>query len=239
MTYQEAGTLFGMSGDAARKRAHRLGWRVQAGNDGKARLLVPEGADLRPDGRAGRPAGHPDGRADDLPAELRRRAEGAEARAEALAGELVQQRERAARAEGEAMTLRHGLENALGRAERAEARADAEARTAIETRRQVTEAMMQVASLQTERDAMQAAAEATQAAREAARAEAAEAARQAALDAAQAAEAELAARNAGGPLARAWRAFCGPQASGAVWRDIGVGVAWGSGIALAIWLVLR
>src|SRR4051812_46603286 len=81
-TYEEAGEAFGLSADAMRKRARRLGWRVTAGNDGKARVLIPDGAGLSPDGRSGRPAGRPDGRADDLPAELRRRAEAGEARAE-------------------------------------------------------------------------------------------------------------------------------------------------------------
>jgi hypothetical protein len=93
------------------------------------------------------------------------------------------------------MTLQHGLENALGRAERAEARAEAEARTAIETRRQVTDAMMQVASLQTERDTALASRDATQTAAEDAQ------------EGREAAERELATWTAGGPLARAWRAF--------------------------------
>src|SRR4051794_26445976 len=64
-TYEEAGEAFSLSADAMRKRARRLGWRVTAGNDGKARVLIPEGAGLSPDGRGGRPAGRPDGRADD------------------------------------------------------------------------------------------------------------------------------------------------------------------------------
>ena len=109
MSYEEAGQSFGLSADAMRKRARRLGWRVQAGNDGKARILVPETAAIGPDGRSGRPPGRPDGRAEDLPAELRRRAEAAETRAGTTADELAQQRERAARSEGEAAVLRDAL----------------------------------------------------------------------------------------------------------------------------------
>jgi chromosome segregation ATPase len=152
------------------------------------------------------------GDAGELVGELRRRAEAAEARADILAGEVVQQRERAAKAEGQAMTLRHGLENALGRAERAEARAEAEARTAIETRRQVTEAMMQVASLQTERDTALASRDAAQAA----------------ADAARAAEAELAGMTA-----------TTRQVPGMTLRDVAIGVGGGAVVAFLTWAVLR
>jgi chromosome segregation ATPase len=126
-TYEEAGEAFGLSAEAMRKRARRLGWRVMPGNDGKARVLVPDGAGLGPDGRGGRPAGRPDGRADDPQA------------LGALADALRQEREgrqtaeaAAARAEGEAAGLREAvrlaptavqLEQALGRAEREATRA--------------------------------------------------------------------------------------------------------------------
>lgn len=61
MTYEEAGALFGLSAEAMRKRARRLRWQVQSPNDsqGKARIQVPEGAELRP---AGPPPGNPPGR---------------------------------------------------------------------------------------------------------------------------------------------------------------------------------
>jgi len=104
MTYEQAGELFGLSAEAVRKRSRRLGWRVQSGNEGKALVLVPDGAELRPPAR---PAGRAGGdRADRLVLELRQRAEAAEARAERLAGELATQHERAGRAEGEAAARR-------------------------------------------------------------------------------------------------------------------------------------
>lgn len=140
-TYEEAGHQFGLSADAMRKRARRLGWRVQAGNDGKARVLVPEGTNLSPDGRSGRAPSRPDDREDDradgLLAELRRRAEVAESRVEAMTAEVAQQRERAARAEGELSGLQAALQQALERAQRTDAEATAEraARQAAETAR--------------------------------------------------------------------------------------------------------
>lgn len=114
MTYEQAGELFALSSEAIRKRSRRLGWRTQAGNEGRTLILVPDRAELRPPGRqAGHPPGppagdQPDGPAAELVAELRRRAEAAEAqagtaeaRARQLAGELASQHERAGRAEGE------------------------------------------------------------------------------------------------------------------------------------------
>ena len=125
MTYEAAGELFGLSAEAVRKRSRRLGWRIQAGNEGKALVLVPDGAELQPAGRPpGRPAGdHPDG----LLAEVRRRAEAAEARTRELAGELATQHERAGRAEGEAAALRGAVAN-----EQAQAARERQAREAAE-----------------------------------------------------------------------------------------------------------
>ena len=125
MTYEQAGELFGLSAEAIRKRSRRLGWRIQAGNEGKSLVLVPDGAELQPAGRpGGRPAGdHPD----ELLAELRRRAETAEGRTRELAGEVAELRERAGRAEGEAAARR----DAEAR-ERARADAERQGREAAE-----------------------------------------------------------------------------------------------------------
>src|SRR5918997_6125670 len=68
LTYAEAGELFGLSAEAMRKRAHRLRWRTQPGNEGRTLILVPDGAALHP---TAHPAGHrPDVRADELLAEV-------------------------------------------------------------------------------------------------------------------------------------------------------------------------
>jgi hypothetical protein len=189
LTYQQAGELLSVSAEAIRRHARRHRWRVQRGNDGKALVLVPPNAAsegwARPGGQQdGRPAGQRDGRppgqAEHLPgheelvAELRRRAEAAERaamdatrRVEELTGEMAGQRERAARAESEAETLRGHLAREAARAEREAAD------------RRIAEA---------QRHAAQAARDAAQAERDAARG-------------------ELAEWRAGGPVARAWRAF--------------------------------
>ena len=54
MSYAELARALGVSVDGARRRVQRGRWARQTGNDGRARVLVPEGVDLerRPD-RAG------------------------------------------------------------------------------------------------------------------------------------------------------------------------------------------
>src|SRR4051794_22797972 len=51
LTYQQMGELFGMSPEAARQRARRLGWRTQPGNDGRTLVLVPPETDVQPRSR--------------------------------------------------------------------------------------------------------------------------------------------------------------------------------------------
>jgi hypothetical protein len=48
LTYAEVADRLGVSPEAARSRAKRLGWRRQSGNDGRARVLVA--LDRRPPG---------------------------------------------------------------------------------------------------------------------------------------------------------------------------------------------
>jgi chromosome segregation ATPase len=48
LTYVQAGERFGMSADAVRMRAHRLGWRTQPGNDGRTLIFVPDDAAIEP-----------------------------------------------------------------------------------------------------------------------------------------------------------------------------------------------
>src|SRR4051812_46497643 len=48
MTYAELAELMGCPSGAARARAVRRRWRRQIGNDGLARVLVPDGEDLSP-----------------------------------------------------------------------------------------------------------------------------------------------------------------------------------------------
>jgi hypothetical protein len=48
VTYAELAELMGCPSGAARARAVRRRWRRQIGNDGLARVLVPDGEDLSP-----------------------------------------------------------------------------------------------------------------------------------------------------------------------------------------------
>jgi chromosome segregation ATPase len=48
LTYAKAGERFGLSADAVRMRAHRLGWRMQPGNDGRTLVLVPDDVAVQP-----------------------------------------------------------------------------------------------------------------------------------------------------------------------------------------------
>jgi hypothetical protein len=61
LTYSEAGELLALSPEAVRQRARRQRWRVTKGNDGKARVLVPEGFKV-PDMAPAQPAVQPPGR---------------------------------------------------------------------------------------------------------------------------------------------------------------------------------
>jgi hypothetical protein len=48
LTYEAAGRQLGMSAEAIRHRARRLGWRTQPGNDGRTLVLVPDETGVRP-----------------------------------------------------------------------------------------------------------------------------------------------------------------------------------------------
>jgi hypothetical protein len=52
LTYRELGVRLGVNVEAARRRALRARWTRQSGNDGRARILLPEDyeIDRRPDG---------------------------------------------------------------------------------------------------------------------------------------------------------------------------------------------
>jgi hypothetical protein len=52
LTWQQAGQRFGLSPDAVRMRARRLGWRTQPNNEGRTLVLVPADAEVRPRERA-------------------------------------------------------------------------------------------------------------------------------------------------------------------------------------------
>ena len=129
LTYEELAERLGRSPEGARMLARRQQrqerWRIERGNDGKARVVVKE-EDLvgQPTGRPPghsleiRPPDHPsdpptDQAEGELVAELQARVRALEVEREALLeagddlmGELGQARERAARTEGEIAVLR-------------------------------------------------------------------------------------------------------------------------------------
>lgn len=109
LTYDELGERIGRSAEGARMLARRRRWRVEKGNDGKARVVVSE-AELvvRP---TGRPLGQPavqtpgDQVLEGLTAELRT----LRTDRDRLVAQLIEAKERAAGSEGEARALRDAL----------------------------------------------------------------------------------------------------------------------------------
>ena len=110
-TWAEAGERFGLSPDAIRMRARRLGWRTTPGNDGRTRVLVPEDAEVQPRARA--PEASPD-RASEQRSEFGR-----------LLDLLSTAEERTERAENRANIAERRADLAEQRADQAQVRADA------------------------------------------------------------------------------------------------------------------
>ena len=227
-----------MKVESFRRLAFRKAWRRTPGNDGLARVAIPMAeveqrlashphgsAEATGDGTAhgARGGTTPAGPADGLLAELRRRAEASENRAERaenerdnLAAEVIKERERRARAEGEAAGLKETVrlaeegrrdmqmerDAARSQAQKAEAERGALAEARLLDQLAAQEAATEAAAA---RNATTRAA--AQAAEEHAARRAAETARDAAAAEAEAARIELADLTAGGPLRRAWRAF--------------------------------
>jgi hypothetical protein len=171
LTYQQAGEALGMSAEAVRQRARRLGWRTQPGNEGRTLVLLPDGTAVRPRVRptvqtpeqAGQTAGQtpvqPAGQtgeanrlAEVLREELERqreRADRAEARAERAEAELVEQRSRADMAAGEVDGMKLGLEHmqeVLAQARREAAETGARAEQAARAARDANERLARLHS---------------------------------------------------------------------------------------------
>ena len=58
LTYAQAGERFGLTSNAMRMRARRLGWRSQPGNEGRTLILVPDDTTIEPRSRS--PEGSPE-----------------------------------------------------------------------------------------------------------------------------------------------------------------------------------
>jgi DNA repair exonuclease SbcCD ATPase subunit len=121
MTYRELADFLGVEEESGRRRSQRARWPRRPGNDGKTRVGVP--GDVTPDDtrKAARDDAGDD--AGDVTPTLI-------ALTERQAAELAKQRERAARAEGEAAALRDALAREVARADQTDA-----ARHAVEDER--------------------------------------------------------------------------------------------------------
>jgi len=136
LTWQQAGQRFGLSPDAVRMRARRLGWRTQPNNEGRTLVLVPADAEVRPRERTPEHMGaHSAERSGEQSIEIMRlatlleAADGREKRAEARVEQAERRADRAEKRADAADTDRRSAEARADRAEQAVAgersRADA------------------------------------------------------------------------------------------------------------------
>jgi hypothetical protein len=105
LTYEELGERIGRSAEGVRMLARRRRWRVEKGNDGKARVLVDEAAMVV------RPTGQPPGQEEAA-------AGRPSAETEALRAAVLALTERTARAEGENAVLRERIADLKAELER-------------------------------------------------------------------------------------------------------------------------
>jgi hypothetical protein len=159
LTYEEAGHLLGIDADSVSRRARRLAWRRQPGNDGRTRVAVPLDVipDSPPDNRGYDEA---DIRASVSP-DTQSMIKALEGEAAALREALDRERGRLAQAEADVLSARKGEAEARERAARAEGERDAlrdglraseEARREVETRA----AQESAKAVQAQRDAVEA-----------------------------------------------------------------------------------
>lgn len=193
MTYVELGAALGIDPDSANRRARRQGWRRRMGNDQRTRVAVPLDAlpDLPPDTPQTTPAVPGDIPGDDPP-DVSRTIKALEGEAMALREALQRERERSDKAEVEAAQLREEREAARVKAARAEGEVLG-LRETLSREEARAAAALQQASLQVEAEVKRR--EEVQAGRDAL-------------------QTELSAWTAGGPLARAWRAFTSRRGRG-------------------------
>jgi chromosome segregation ATPase len=115
LTYREIGARLGLNVEAVRTRVRRAGWRTQPGNDGRARVLVPDRVFVEPVGQDAdreNKTGDQTGLVALLTA--------AEARISRLEKQMEAERDRVNEARSEADRLRVEVTDLTARAERAE-----------------------------------------------------------------------------------------------------------------------
>jgi hypothetical protein len=119
LTYREIGARLGLNVEAVRTRVRRAGWRTQAGNDGRARVLVPDRVFVEP---VVDPVGEDADRVNrtgDLTG-LVTLLTASEARISRLEKQLEAERDRVNEARSEANRLRGEVTDLTARADRAE-----------------------------------------------------------------------------------------------------------------------
>jgi len=131
LTWQQAGGRFGLSPDAVRMRARRLGWRTQPGNEGRTLVEIPDDAEVKPPERARERSteGSPEQagsitRLTELLVAAEARAERADLRAAKAEQRVEQVEQRADAAAARAESADADRRAAEARADRAEQRSD-------------------------------------------------------------------------------------------------------------------
>jgi chromosome segregation ATPase len=119
LTYREIGARLGLNVEAVRTRVRRAGWRTQAGNDGRARVLVPDRVFVEPVVDPVSEDADRVNRTGDLPG-LVTLLTAAEARISRLEKQLEAEHDRVNEARSEADRLRGEVTDLTARADRAE-----------------------------------------------------------------------------------------------------------------------
>ena len=139
LTYREIGARLGLNVEAVRTRVRRAGWRTQPGNDGRARVLVPDRAFVEPVGQSSDRVNDGVNKTGDLSG-LVALLTAAEARISRLEKQVEAERNRVNEARSEVDLLRGEVTDLTARADRAE-----QASTLADTARQ--EAVQATAAL--------------------------------------------------------------------------------------------
>jgi hypothetical protein len=119
LTYREIGARLGLNVEAVRTRVRRAGWRTQPGNDGRARVLVPDQAFVEPVGHGSDRVKDGVNKTGDLSG-LVALLTAAEARISRLEKQVEAERDRVNEARSEVDRLRGEVTDLTARADRAE-----------------------------------------------------------------------------------------------------------------------
>jgi hypothetical protein len=119
LTYREIGARLGLNVEAVRTRVRRAGWRTQPGNDGRARILVPDRVFVEPVGQEADGVNEGVNKTGDMTG-LVALLTAAEARVSRLEKQVEAERDRVNEARSEVNRLRMEVTDLTARADRAE-----------------------------------------------------------------------------------------------------------------------